>query len=294
MSVLGYLEQVQRGIDYLEEHLDQSVDLTTVSKAAGISHWHFQRIFKALTGETLMAYVRSRRLANAHQRLLTTDEPILRIALEAGYESQAAFTRAFRAAYGTTPGAFRRLGDKRLFPQKVRFDADYLQHLHTNMQIEPRWITRPAAYYVGMKTTCFGTDSDKNNVGEMLPPLWDAFLARLDEVSESVPGVCYGIVRTQSSESDQLEYFAAIEATTEQVPEGMTSIAIEPAEYACFEHRGPAKQVDHTVSYIYSTWLMQSGYRHTFGPDLEIYDDRFDATSPMSVFEYAVPVARTS
>jgi AraC family transcriptional regulator len=104
-----YLERIQRGVDYVETRLDEEIALSSVAKEAGISQWHFQRIFKALTGETLKTYIRSRRLAGSLDRLLTTDLRVLDIALLAGFESQEAFARAFAGASPSTPSAVCRL-----------------------------------------------------------------------------------------------------------------------------------------------------------------------------------------
>ena len=62
---MNYLQNVQAGIDYIEKNLDAEISAANIAKVAGISQWHFQRIFKALTNETLKTYIRSRRFANA-------------------------------------------------------------------------------------------------------------------------------------------------------------------------------------------------------------------------------------
>ena len=61
---MNYLKQVQRGIDFFEESLDDDISSEAISSeaianAAGISRWHFQRLFKALTNETLKTYIRN-------------------------------------------------------------------------------------------------------------------------------------------------------------------------------------------------------------------------------------------
>ena len=71
------LEQVRRGIDFIEAHLHEDVELRAVSRAAGMGHSNFQRTFKALTGETLKRYVRGRRLGHALDLLETTDLRVL-------------------------------------------------------------------------------------------------------------------------------------------------------------------------------------------------------------------------
>ena len=91
----NYLKRVQLGIDYIEENLNSEITLASVAEVSGISQWHFQRIFKALTNETLKFYIRSRRLSNALQKLLFSDSKILDIALDSGFESQESFSRAF-------------------------------------------------------------------------------------------------------------------------------------------------------------------------------------------------------
>ncbi len=147
---------------------------------------------------------------------------------------------------------------------------------------------------VGMRTQFFGADSEKNNIGAKLPPLWAAFLERLPEIEGRVAGVCYGVVRQEQPDSDQLEYHAAIEVTGKaQPPNGMVSFEVPASSYARFEHRGAAQQVDHTVSYAYSTWLAQpeNTYRHTGGPDLEIYGSAYHPTAATSVIHYALPIA---
>ena len=288
---MNYLRQIQRGIDYIEANLDETIELSEVSKVGGISHWHFQRIFKALTGETLKTYVRSRRLANSLERLLATDMRILDIAMRAGFESQEAFTRAFKKAFGMTPNEYRRLGDKSLFLRKVQFDEDYIRHINENVSLEPDVYDQPTMTLVGQRTYFYSVDSEKNNIGERLPPLWAAFLPRLEQIEQVVAGKCYGVVEQTAEDSELLQYHAAIEVPDHvRPPEGMVGVQVPPATYARFAHRGEAKNIDRTVNYIYSTWLPQSGKRHTNGPDLEIYGSEWHATSPDSVLYYAIPV----
>lgn len=287
-----YLERVQRGVDYIETKLDDDVALSAVARAAGISQWHFQRLFKALTGETLKTYIRSRRLAASLERLLSTDLRVLDIALMAGFESQEAFARAFKQAFGLTPQKYRALRDKSLFLKKPRFDEQYLQQLTRNDALTPEIYQQPPLLLVGLRTLFYSVDSEKNNIGELLPPLWGAFVSRLPEIPNRVPGVCYGVVRQERADSDRLEYHAAIAVTgVAALPEGMVSVEVPAGTYARFEHRGPAPRIDHTVSYAYATWLAQSSYRHTYAPDLEIYGAGYHPTNDDSVFHYAIPIA---
>jgi AraC family transcriptional regulator len=285
------LERIQSGVDYIEARLDQEISLEDVAKAAGISQWHFQRMFKALTGETLKVYIRSRRLAGSLDRLLTSKLRILDIALIAGFESQEAFARAFKQAFGLTPQQYRSLGDKSLFLKKASFDAEYLRHINQNVSLSPEIYAQPRLLMVGKRTLFFGVDSEKNNVADQLVPLWQSFLPHLSEIEQRVGDYCYGVVRQEAAGSERLEYHAATAVTAiGKLPEGCVAFELPAGKYAKFSHRGPAQDVNHTVNYAYSTWLAQSEYRHTYAPDLEFYGADYHPTRSDSVLHYAIPI----
>jgi AraC family transcriptional regulator len=74
----------------------------------------------------------------------------------------------------------------------------------------------------------------------------------------------------------------------------MVTISLPETRYARFTHRGKVGQVDLTVSYIYSSWLLRSGMRHTYGADLEFYGPRYHPESDQSEIDYAIPIAENS
>ena len=285
------LDQVQRGIDFIEERLADDLETADVARAAGISHWHFQRIFKALTNETLKTYIRSRRLAVALEMLLSTERRIIEIALEAGFQSQESFTRVFKLAFGITPAAYRRRGTGHQFVRKASFDGEYLRHLRADVSLEPELHEQPELLLVGLQTHCFGIESHRNNIARKLPPLWASFLERLGEVPETVPGQCYGIVCPRHEGADELAYLAAIAVRREvPVPAGMVLRRVPGGRYARFTHRGRVERVDQTVNYIYGNWLPRSGLRHGDAADIEFYGADYHPTAESSVIRYAIPV----
>jgi len=289
---MATLEQVQRGVDFVEAHLDEQIRLGDVAAKAGMSQWHFQRVFKALTNETLKTYIRSRRMAIALHQLLETDARIIEIALAAGFESQEAFTRAFQRAFRMTPHRYRKLGQKHQFMRKPEFTREYLENLNANASLSPELKPLGAQTLVGMSTEYYGVGSEKNNIASKIPALWAAFLARLGDVHAREPGVCYGVV-AQTLDEDRLRYTAAAPVSAGSSPPaaGMSQLHLPAAEYAVFEHRGPVHGLDHTVSYAYSTWLLASQREHSGAPDLEIYGADYHPTSPESVIYYALPLA---
>ena len=287
---MNYLKQVRRGIDFIESHLDQECHAADVARHACVSRWHFQRLFKALTNETLKSYIRARRLANALVTLHNRQAPILEIALESGFQSQAAFTRAFKQMFDMTPARYRALGKRTQFVRKPRIDESYLRHLRSSVSLKPTMVRRPRMRLVGLRTSFYGIDSDKSNMGEKLPPLWSAFLARSREVADAATKYLYGVVLPTPGK-EQLDYLAgALVPDDTEVPGGMVSVSIPPATYAEFTHRGLPSALNQTVNYIYANWLCATKRRHTYGPDLELYGADYVPDSSESVIRYAIPV----
>src|SRR5262252_8177484 len=101
------MNPAQKALWYIESHLAKAMTLDEISGVAGVSRFHLVRAFAAMTGFSVMRYVRARRLTEAARALAAGAPDILTLALEADYGSHEAFTRAFRDHFGVTPEAVR-------------------------------------------------------------------------------------------------------------------------------------------------------------------------------------------
>lgn len=108
--------EVRATLEFIESNLDNAISLDALSRRTYLSKYHYHRIFRRITGESVARYVTKRRMAKAARELAETDEPIIDIALKYQYSSQEAFSRAFARFYGLTPGKYRRIG--RVGPSK--------------------------------------------------------------------------------------------------------------------------------------------------------------------------------
>src|SRR5262245_16997706 len=102
-----YAMRLERVFRWLADHLDDTLDLAKLAEVAAMSPYHFHRTYHAMQGETAAETVRRLRLHRAAVELITGELPIARVARRAGYGSQEAFTRAFKAAYGVPPARYR-------------------------------------------------------------------------------------------------------------------------------------------------------------------------------------------
>ncbi|MEO1000804.1 MAG: AraC family transcriptional regulator, partial [Pseudomonadota bacterium] len=106
----GIEARLMRVIDHIDANLDGDLSLDALAEVAAFSRFHWHRSYVAVTGESCADTVRRRRLARAAEWLVGSERAMGEIARRAGYSGIPAFTRAFRAAYGQPPGAFRAAG----------------------------------------------------------------------------------------------------------------------------------------------------------------------------------------
>ena len=93
---MSHQKIIQDLIAWIDEHIDQPLNIDVVAKKSGYSKWYLQRMFRTVTHQTLGDYIRQRRLLLAAVELRTTERPIFDIAMDLGYVSQQTFSRVFR------------------------------------------------------------------------------------------------------------------------------------------------------------------------------------------------------
>lgn len=294
---MNYLERIQRAVDYIEDHLTDEITTDDVARRAAFSSWHFQRIFAATVGDTLGEYIRKRRLTLALQRLRESETRILDIAIDYQFESQESFTRAFKAAFGLTPGEARKDSTTCINAlPKLRITFDYLEHLYGGMTMEPKFVTFAEKKVVGLGTNFISILSkDKNNY-TVIPALWDRYLPLAKQIKHRVGRTDYGICeaiadKAKKSHPDELFYMACTEVTDfSEVPKDFMTKTIPAGRYAVFTHKGSLDRLQQTMSYIYGSWLPKAGVELRPAPDLEIYDQRFNPSLETSEMDICVPV----
>lgn len=102
-----YISRINKALQFIDSNLDKNLTLETVSKTVFYSPFHFHRIFKALTNETLNAYINRKRVEKAASVLMHKKGiSITELSLQYGFTSNSSFTRAFKKFYGVSPSEF--------------------------------------------------------------------------------------------------------------------------------------------------------------------------------------------
>lgn len=108
-EVAAQADMPRRILHYLQQHFSESLDLNSIATTFGYNSQYFSRFFTAWFGCGLHEYVNALRVKHAASLLKESDASITDIALDAGFETQRTFNRAFKQVFGVTPTAFKRL-----------------------------------------------------------------------------------------------------------------------------------------------------------------------------------------
>lgn len=267
---MSYLHSLEKAINYIENNLYDDIDLSSIAKEAGYSLYHFHRIFKRTVGDSLKDYIRKRRITEAAKELVYTNIPIVEIGIKYGYESRAAFSRAFEKVYGRNPSEVR--NNKLLYSIREAMNLNYMLFKYKLMKegLAPLYKSLPERYVVGKKTK---VKADGGNLQD-IPLLWHKWNSEKEDekiIERKYRDECMGICIF--SDGDDFEYMLGYEVnSTNYVPENMEIYRLEPSSYAIFRTLGPiTESVQTTWDYIYSVWLMESEYEHAATHDIEYY-----------------------
>ena len=104
-----YIKRINTILQFIDENLDSELSLETVANVGFYSPFHFHRIFKAITNETLNSYITRKRIEKTASILLhQKNVSITELSLQYGFNSNSSFTRTFKKFYGISPSDFRK------------------------------------------------------------------------------------------------------------------------------------------------------------------------------------------
>ncbi len=278
-----YKQRMLRVLVYIQQHLDEELELEDLARIACFSMYHFHRVFRGMLGESIKEHIRRLRLERAAARLKRTDVPITEIALEAGYESREAFTRAFKSMGGLSPSEFRLQNGSSSHtaaPSGVHYregvpasDFNPVQSGGISMEVKIETLepVRVAfCRHVGPYDGCGAA--------------WDRLTAELGRrgllgAGTKFIGLCHD--DPEVTPPDKIRYDACVTVNEEFRPErdiGVQTIA--GGQYALTTHFGPYNRLGETYSQLLGQWLPRSGRELRSIPCLEVYLNDPEGTDP--------------
>ena len=290
---MDYRQALEQAIIYIEAHLGDDIKVEAVAKVAGYSYYHLTRQFAAVLGESVGSYIKKRRLADAAKKLIYTDSKIIDIAVENGFESSEAFSRAFKVVYKASPQNYRNNRFDTFISAKERLDKGLLDHLVRNVTVHPEIVQLPSIKVAGIRGETTLNDNK-------LPLLWKSFRKQQAKIPNQVENArgfgiceaCHNNTLYNMNNDILFTEVAAVEVDSfDGLPEHFISKEIRGGRYAVFTHRGTLSKLPQTFGYIWGTWFLAAKEEMDWREDFEVYDYRFlGYDHPESEIDLYIPV----
>ncbi|MFD6433763.1 GyrI-like domain-containing protein [Streptomyces venezuelae] len=284
------LERLNEAMEYIERHLDGTVDVAEAARIAATSEYHLRRMFSALAGMPLSEYVRRRRLTLAGAEVLADRDTLLEIAVRHGYGSGEAFARAFRSMHGVGPGEARRTGAALSSQSRVTFRLT----VEGSGDVRYRVVDKPDFTVIGHRARVPLVHSGPNrSIIDFVRGIAPEDLERLEKLSDQEPhgilSVCDDLDPSRA-EGTELDYYQGV-ITSAPAPAGTAVLPVPAGTWAVFTTSGPAPEaIQNLWRDVFMEWFPSNPYRSRPGP--EILRTRMTQTAAEMDAELWLPVER--
>ncbi|GGX38409.1 AraC family transcriptional regulator [Saccharospirillum salsuginis] len=285
-----YHQRFQRVLDYIETHLDANPGLEELSEVALCSKFHFQRQFSNYFGVSVFRYTQWLRMRRAGYRLaFRRDHAMLDIALEAGFNSAEAFSRAFRQSLGQSPSEFRKSPDWTPWHQLMQ-----------SIETPGRPVMKNGQHHQDVQIVDF-EDTPIAMLVHQGPPAglnrsirrfidWRKTHGPSPSVSRTF-NILYNDPEQVPADDYRFGIAASIRGDVEPNEHGVETSRIPAGRCAVLRHHGSDTNLAETVQYLYGEWLPDSGEelrdfpiffeRLNLFPDVPERDMRTDVYLPL-------------
>ena len=255
----NYRRRIARVIEAIMVDPAAPHSVESLAAVAHFSPFHFHRLYRAMTGESVAATIRRVRLAQAANQLAASPATVTEAALEAGYDSSQSFARAFRGMTGLTPTAFQ------LQQQAIT------ANLPTVMVDD-----RPPATLFGLR---------HEGPAQTIAHTYRRLAQRLTEHGRAWHDMTrIGIGSGDPEQGAGFWYFAAVILPPDDVAaEGLEQRDLPGGLYACYRLMGSYTLISPTFQTLFGGWLPQSGYEPDDRPIIELY-----LNHPAKVMEHEI------
>jgi AraC family transcriptional regulator len=251
-----YWTRLRRVLAHIDAHLDEDLSVERLAGVAGFSRFHFHRQFAELLGIGVHKYVQGLRLRRASSLLAFRPDGILEVALDSGYESHEAFTRAFKKLMGQTPSEFRERPDWRAWSEANQPLTDVRRHMKPSHRPEDVKIVQVSETRVGV----LEHRGDPRLLGDTIrrfiewrkqsgarPPASATFNLFYDDPALVPP------------EQFRLDLCAQVQRAVAANDFGVVERTIPAGRCAVLRHVGSDDGLGETLKYLYAEWLPASG-----------------------------------
>jgi AraC family transcriptional regulator len=254
------LKELNLVIDYIEDRLTDDLSLERISEYAGVSDYHFRKIFFYLSGLTLSEYIKNRKLSEANKDLLH-GEKVTDVAFKYGYQSVDGFTRAFKKWSGFLPSDVIKTGITKSFPK-----LSFVITVKGGTSMEFRIEEKPAFNLVGVsKRVPIQFEGVNNDIVKLAQSITEEQKSEMHALQNLEPheivNASYHADANFLKEEGDLTHLIGVLTTENQVSDRLDKVPVEACTWAIFPNEGPfPSTLQETMAKTYSEWLPSSDY----------------------------------
>ncbi|WP_081321940.1 AraC family transcriptional regulator [Elizabethkingia miricola] len=272
-----YRNRINKVIDHINNNLDHTMSLEELSAVACFSPFHFHRIFKTVTGETVKNFTNRLRMEKAARLLRFSKNRLTDIASACGFSDATSLSRLFRQNFGITPRDYKKgIAIKNskicqdLYPVNAYYCNADLEELEKKYPVEIRTIPKRRIAYIRVV--------DAFSEGIVI----DAF-RKLTEWSkkqklfdrETIFGMSLDDPEVTPKSQYRYEVCITLPYDLKIDSDMMVQITVLPeCKYAVSQISGDLREVGLAINYMFETWLVNSGYECEHLHAMEIFRDK--------------------
>jgi len=254
-----YIQRINKVVAYINNHLDETLDLKTLANEAALSDFHFHRIFKALKGEAIGGYITRLRLEATARLLRYTALTIEEIAFNIGYETPASLSKAFKKQYGISPTEYRTNKDTYIMKKEI-INPDLALKTPKIVTLEPKNLI-----YIAL-TGAYGS----LDYGKAYEQLWAVIKAQ-KLFTKGIESICISYDDPKITESSLQRSDVCLAIHKPATPQEEVSCkTLAGGKYAVFFYQGSYEN----LSQVYDTavrWVIDHQYTLREEPFFEKY-----------------------
>ena len=254
-----YVQRINKVVAYINNHLDETLDLKTLANEAALSDFHFHRIFKALKGEAIGGYITRLRLEATARLLRYTALTIEEIAFNIGYETPASLSKAFKKQYGISPTEYRTNKDTYIMKKEI-INPDLALKAPKIVTLEPKNLI-----YIAL-TGAYGS----LDYGKAYEQLWAVIKAQ-KLFTKGIESICISYDDPKITEGSLQRSDVCLAIHKPATPqEEVSSKTLAGGKYAVFFYQGSYEN----LSQVYDTavrWVIDHQYTLREEPFFEKY-----------------------
>lgn len=281
---MNNFNKIGQALHYIDDNTNEDLNFKHIADVFHFSPFYFHRIFSAIVGKTITAYIRDRRLMKACQLLASTDKTITSIFIECGFNSAQSFSRTFKNCYGVSPNNYRRLGYVPIIVSVEEMIMKFTNRLKGGIYVCPNIIKKESLLIAGV-----------TGDGSKTAELWQHFM-EMNEKNELCNKLSENGYEIRIYIENECKCHVGLAVSDKNVDSCFTLFELPASQYASFDvYVSKGYESENSAM---DEWLDLNKDKYVQKPyngkcyAVEFYDERFNGDNKDSIVEIWIPIEK--